>query len=224
MCYPCPNLFVCTCLSRYHGQNRPISLPGPDYLAPDFPLIFAVSDLPLSPKFQNVYWHIRPCQRGDCIWTYLPQIQLGIDYPTIRLYFLFLKTPRKKMAMMINMKEINACTSFFEIYVFYEKERTFLSTRMKKYVYRNAYSSSAYFVWSFCFFVLGSTSPPFPLSKDSPRRVPCANFPLVFVGPHEGRTSNLIFRMDLLPLSIFCCINWITVSHWWMKYQWIAIW
>ena len=40
MCYPCPNLFVCTYLSRYCEENHPISLLGPDYLAPDFLLIF----------------------------------------------------------------------------------------------------------------------------------------------------------------------------------------
>ena len=53
--------------SSYHKQNHPISLPGPDYLEPDILLIFAVLDLPLSHKFQNVYWLIRPCQWGDCI-------------------------------------------------------------------------------------------------------------------------------------------------------------
>ena len=80
------------------------------------------------------------------------------------------------------------------------------------------------FVWFFYFFVLGNTSPPFPFSRDSPRRFPCANFHLVFLGPHEGGASNFISRMDLLPLSIFRCINCIIVSHWWMKYQWISIW
>ena len=79
------------------------------------------------------------------------------------------------------------------------------------------------FVWSFHFFMLGSTPPPFPFSRDSPRWVPCTNFPLVFVGPHEGRASNFIFRKELLPLSIFCCINCIIVGHWWMKCQWIPI-
>ena len=94
---------------------------------------------------------------------------------------------------------------------------------MKKYFYINAYSSGACFCLIFLFFVLGSTSPPFSFSRDSPRWAPCANFPLVFNGPHTGRASNFIFRMDLLPLSILCCINYIIVSHWLMKYQWIPI-
>ena len=67
MRYPCPTLFVCTYFSRYREQNHPIYLPGPDYLAPDFLLIFAVSDLPLLHKFQNVCWYNRPCQSEDCI-------------------------------------------------------------------------------------------------------------------------------------------------------------
>ena len=62
-----PNLFVCTYLSRSHEQNRPVSLPGPDYLTSDFPLIFVVSDLSLSHELQNMYWRIRPCQWEDCI-------------------------------------------------------------------------------------------------------------------------------------------------------------
>ena len=56
------------------------------------------------------------------------------------------------------------------------------------------------FVWYFCFFGLGSTSPPFAFFRDSLRRVPCVNFLLVFVGPHEARASNSILRMDLFPL------------------------
>ena len=65
ICHPCPNLFVCAYLSGYHEQNRSISLPSPNYLALDFPLMFAVLDL--SHRFQNVYWHIQPCQWGDCV-------------------------------------------------------------------------------------------------------------------------------------------------------------
>ena len=38
-----------------------ILLPSPDYLASDFPLIFAALDLSLSHKFQNLYRHIWPC-------------------------------------------------------------------------------------------------------------------------------------------------------------------
>ena len=119
--HPCPNLFICAYLSRFHGQNCQIFLTGPDYLAPDFPLIFALLDLPPSHKFQNMYWHIRPCQWVDCIWTYLPQILLGIIYPASPLHFLSLKTLKKKIAMMNKMKKMNACdacVSFFEIYVF----------------------------------------------------------------------------------------------------------
>ena len=74
MCYPRPSLFVCAYLSRYCKQNHRNSLPGPDNLAPDFLLISAVLDLRLSHMFQNVYLHIRPCQWGDWIWTYLPQM------------------------------------------------------------------------------------------------------------------------------------------------------
>ena len=80
------------------------------------------------------------------------------------------------------------------------------------------------FVWSFYFFVLRSTSPHFPFPRDSPRWVLCANFPLIFVGPHERRASNFILRMELLSLSIYYCINCIIASHWWMKYQLIPIW
>ena len=58
---PCPTNFVCTHLSRYHEQNRSISLPGPDYLAPDFPLMFAVLDLPPSLSFKmciSLFGHV----------------------------------------------------------------------------------------------------------------------------------------------------------------------
>ena len=110
--HPCPNLFVCSYLSRYHGQNHSISLPGSDYLALEFPIIFTFLDLSLSHKFQNVYWHIRPCQWGDCILTYLLQILPWISYPASLLYFLSLKTPTKKVATMNNMKKVNDCNFF----------------------------------------------------------------------------------------------------------------
>ena len=185
-------------------------LTGPDYLAPDFPLIFALLDLPPSHKFQNMYWHIRPCQWIDCIWTYLTQILLGIIYPASPLHFLSLKTLKKKIAMMNKMKKMNACDaciSFFEIYVFWEKEKNFLSTRMKKYFYSKDHSLSTcfwmIFFFVFCFFVLGSTSPIFPFFRDSFRWVSCDIFHLIFVGSHEGRASNSIFKMDLFLLPIF---------------------
>ena len=99
-------------------------------------------------------------------------------------------------------------------FVSFRRQGTLLWTRMKKYFYSKVYFWVPVFVWSFRFFVLGSTSLPLSFSRDSLGRVPCANLPLVFVGPHEGRASNFIFRMDLLPLSIFSCISCIIVSHW----------
>lgn len=80
------------------------------------------------------------------------------------------------------------------------------------------------FVWFFLFFVFVSTSPSFPFFRYSLRRASCVKFSLVFLGLHKGRASNSIYRMDLFPLSIFCCISFIIVIHWWMKYQWILIW
>ena len=44
--------FVCVYHSRYDKQNRPISLPGSDYLVLDPLLKFAVLGLPLYVSFQ----------------------------------------------------------------------------------------------------------------------------------------------------------------------------
>ena len=65
----------------------------------------------------------------------------------------------------------------------------------------------------FFFFVFRSISSTFPFFRDYLRRVPSANFPLIFVGIYEGRVFNYIIRMDLLPLFIFCCISCIIVKH-----------
>ena len=59
------------------------------------------------------------------------------------------------MAMMKKMKKMNACNacaSFFEIYAFYGKEKTFMSRRMQKYFYSDAYYLSAYFCLIFSLF------------------------------------------------------------------------
>ena len=53
------------------------------------------------------------------------------------------------------------------------------------------------FVWFFHFFVLDSTSSSFPFSRDSLRRVLCANFPWSLLDP---------MREELLsPFSEWCC-------------------
>ena len=75
--------------------------------------------------------------------------------------------------------------------------------------------SDAYFsIACFCikpsgFFLclFGSTSPPFPFSRDSLKRVPFVNFPLVFVGLDKERNSNYSVRVDWFPLSSFYFIS-----------------
>lgn len=53
------------------------------------------------------------------------------------------------------------------------------------------------FVWSFCFFLFGRSSSPFPFYRHTLRWVPCANLPLVFVGTHGL----------LIPLTKWICFH-----------------
>ena len=109
-------------ISRTKSSNF---IPGPDYVAPGFALIFVVLDMPLSD--------------------------------------LSLRTPKKKMATMkrIKMNASDACTSFFEIYVFQVKEKTVLLTRMKKYFCSDAYSLNACFCVNFLLFSVWQHFSPF---------------------------------------------------------------
>ena len=91
----------------------------------------------------------------------------------------------------------------------------------------DAYFSIACFcikpsVFFLCLF--GSTSLPFPFSRDSLKRVRFVNFPLVFVGLDKERNSNYSVRVDLFPLSSLYCISSIISINWKIKYYWKSIW
>ena len=81
---------------------------------------------------------------------------------------------------------------------FLREGEDFSVDEVKKYFYSDTWSLNACFCLNV--FVFFNTSLSFPFSRDSLRRFPYANFPLIFVGTHKGRDSTFIIRMDLLPL------------------------
>ena len=89
----------CLCSSfKISRTNRPIFLPGPDYLA----LIFDHVSGETVSELASL----------DIIWNWLPSVSL---------YFFSLRIPRRKIATVKKMKKMDACNAsdfLFKIYIF----------------------------------------------------------------------------------------------------------
>ena len=179
--HPCPNLFVCAYLSRYQVQKCPISLPGPDYLAPDFPIIFAVLNLPLSHKFCVLAYSAMLVRRLSELF-FLIFLWIGCRAALCTSCLWRVRGKRWQRWIRLRRWTLSMLTLL---------SLRFLPFRRRRRICRWGWRSTSIaaltlwllvFVWIFRVFVFGSTSSPFQFFIDTLRRDSSANFPLVFGG------------------------------------------
>ena len=133
---------------------------------------------------------------------------LEIGYPASLLYFLPLKTPRKKVTTINEMKKMNACDAMLVLV-----PSIFMSfTRRRRLSCRRRWRSTSIAtftnwvlvsVWIFCYLVLGNNYLPFPFSRDSLRRVPCVSLALVFVETPWVKGFESHFQNGLVSFAHF---------------------